>query len=190
MKVLVSQWLTQGPNSGLLYCRQSLYHLTTREVWGWISCWHSTARLLCCDVLSRLDCLQPVDCIAQQAPLSAGVVQARILEWVAMPSSRGPSNPGMEPRCPSLQADPLPSEPPGRGYRILVGQGFRVYETWGEITNRCLWTCLSWFVFLEVMPEASISPNLHSLLALLVKPWSFSELCSITLKTAYKRIYI
>ena len=31
--------------------------------------------------------------IAYQAPLSMGILQARILEWVAMPSSRGSSQP-------------------------------------------------------------------------------------------------
>ena len=31
--------------------------------------------------------------IARQAPLSMGILQARILEWVAMPSSRGSSQP-------------------------------------------------------------------------------------------------
>ena len=30
---------------------------------------------------------------AYQAPLSMGILQARILEWVAMPSSRGSSQP-------------------------------------------------------------------------------------------------
>ena len=30
---------------------------------------------------------------ARQAPLSMGILQARILEWVAMPSSRGSSPP-------------------------------------------------------------------------------------------------
>ena len=32
--------------------------------------------------------------VAHQAPLSMGILQARILEWVAMPSSRGSSLPG------------------------------------------------------------------------------------------------
>ena len=31
--------------------------------------------------------------VARQAPLSMGILQARILEWVAMPSSRGSSPP-------------------------------------------------------------------------------------------------
>ena len=43
-----------------------------------------------------------------------GIFQARILEWIAIPSSRGSSNPGIEPRSPALQADSLPSEPPGK----------------------------------------------------------------------------
>ena len=52
--------------------------------------------------------------IACQAPLSRRIVQARILEWVAMPSSRGLTNPGIEPRSPELQADSLLPEPPGK----------------------------------------------------------------------------
>ena len=35
----------------------------------------------------------PTDCIARQAPLSLGILQARILEWVAIPFSRGSSPP-------------------------------------------------------------------------------------------------
>ena len=41
-----------------------------------------------------------------------GILQARILEWVAMPSSRGSSNPGIKCRSPTLQADSLPFELP------------------------------------------------------------------------------
>ena len=36
--------------------------------------------------------------IANQAPLSVGIFQARTLEWVAMPSSRGSSQP-RDPTC-------------------------------------------------------------------------------------------
>ena len=38
----------------------------------------------------------------------------RILEWVAYSFSRGPSDPGIEPRSPALQADSLPTELPGK----------------------------------------------------------------------------
>ena len=43
-----------------------------------------------------------------------GILQVRILEWVAVPFSRGSSQPGMEPRSPALQVDSLPAEPPGK----------------------------------------------------------------------------
>ena len=49
-----------------------------------------------------------------QTPLSMGTLQARILEWAAMPSSRGSSHPGIEPRSPTSQTDSLPFEPPGK----------------------------------------------------------------------------
>ena len=38
----------------------------------------------------------------------------RILEWVAIPSSRGFPIPGIKPRSPTIQADSLPSESPGK----------------------------------------------------------------------------
>ena len=45
--------------------------------------------------------------------LSMGILQARILEWAAMPSSKGSSQP-RELRPPALQVNSLPSEPPGK----------------------------------------------------------------------------
>ena len=42
-----------------------------------------------------------------------GILQARILEWIAMPFSRGSSQ-LKEPESPSLQADSLPPKPPGK----------------------------------------------------------------------------
>ena len=52
---------------------------------------------------------------ALQAPLSMGFSQARILEWAAIPFSRGvfPTQ-GSNPPSPALQADSLLSEPPGK----------------------------------------------------------------------------
>ena len=44
-----------------------------------------------------------------------GVFQARILEGVAIPSPPGDiPRPGIKPGSPALQADCLPSEPPGK----------------------------------------------------------------------------
>ena len=49
-----------------------------------------------------------------------GILQARILEWVAFPFFRFLPEPGIEPRSPVLQVDSLPGEPqekPMRGYK-------------------------------------------------------------------------
>ena len=43
-----------------------------------------------------------------------GILQARKLEWVSIPFSRGSPNPGIAHRSPILQADSLPPEPPGK----------------------------------------------------------------------------
>ena len=42
------------------------------------------------------------------------ILQARILEWVAFPTPDDLPDPGTEPGSPALQADSLPSEPPGK----------------------------------------------------------------------------
>ena len=55
---------------------------------------------LCCAVPSlsvESDSLWPGGLQPARLPLSMGVLQARILEWVAMPSSRDFPNPGTEP---------------------------------------------------------------------------------------------
>ena len=43
-----------------------------------------------------------------------GILQAKILEWVAFPFSRGVPKPGIAPRFPTLQADSLPTESSGK----------------------------------------------------------------------------
>ena len=43
-----------------------------------------------------------------------GILQARILEWVAFPFSRGSFQPEIKSRSPTLQVDSLPVEPQGK----------------------------------------------------------------------------
>ena len=49
-----------------------------------------------------------------------GIVQARILECIAIIFPRDLPNPGIEPGSPALQADSLPSEPSGKLIFLLV----------------------------------------------------------------------
>ena len=53
--------------------------------------------------------------VTRQAPLSVGIFQAKILEWLPCPPPGDLSNLGIEPRSsPALQADSLPTEPLGK----------------------------------------------------------------------------
>ena len=54
-----------------------------------------------------------------------GILQARILEWVTFPFSRGLPNPGIEPRIPAVQADSLPAEPQGKSY--IYSDGLNIF---------------------------------------------------------------
>ena len=64
------------------------------------------------DAQSCLTLCDPMDCSSPGSSVN-GILQARILEWVAIPFSRGSSQPRIKPRFPALQAESLPSEPPG-----------------------------------------------------------------------------
>ena len=50
-----------------------------------------------------------------------GILQTRILEWVAFPFPGGFPNPGIKPRSPVLQADSLPAESQGKSKNTRVG---------------------------------------------------------------------
>ena len=49
--------------------------------------------VLCALSLSHVQLFATPWAIAHQVPLSMGILQARILDWVAIPSSRGSSQP-------------------------------------------------------------------------------------------------
>ena len=72
--------------------------------------------------------------VAHQAPLSMGILQARILECIVMPSFRGSSQPRVKPRPPTLQADALPSDPAGKHKNTGVGSGETICSP-GDLPN-------------------------------------------------------
>ena len=76
----------------------------------------SLALCVCVCVLvaqSYLTLCDPVDC-SSLGSLVHGILQARILEWIAFPSPGDLPDPAIELQPPALQADSLPSELPGR----------------------------------------------------------------------------
>ena len=70
----------------------------------------------------------PMDCAVH------GILQARILEWVTFPFSRGSSQPRDQTRSPALQADSLPAEPQGKPLHMWLALYF-------------FWVVLSWDLF-------------------------------------------
>ena len=76
---------------------------------------YNICAVLCLVAQSYQTLCNPVDCSPPGSSVM-GILQARILEWVTMPSSRGCSQPVIKPRFSVLQADSLPSEPPGGIY--------------------------------------------------------------------------
>ena len=74
--------------------------------------------------------------IAHQAPLSMGILQAKVPEWVAMPSSKGSS----QPRSAAFQADSLPSESPEK---ILILEKYVKSLLFLKV---CFYQCLLYIV--------------------------------------------
>ena len=68
-------------------------------------------------IQSHTTLCDPMDCSLTGSPVH-GIVQARTLEngniGLSFPSPRDLPDPGIEPGSPALQADSLPSEPPGK----------------------------------------------------------------------------
>ena len=70
------------------------------------------------------------------------ILQARILEWVAVPSPADFPNPGIDPRSPTLQADSLPAEPPGKPKNTGVGSLSLLQQIFlAQESNRGLLCC-------------------------------------------------
>jgi len=65
-----------------------------------------------------------------------GILQARLLEWVAFPFFRGSS----QPRSPALQVDPLSAEPQGKPK--ITGVGSLSLLQWIFLTQESNWGLL------------------------------------------------
>ena len=88
---------TQGSNPGLPCGRQILYHLSHQGS-PWILKWIAYAFTV------------------------QGILLAEYWSGQPFPYPGDLPNPGIEPRCPALQVDSLPSEPPGKPKNTGVGR--------------------------------------------------------------------
>ena len=64
--------------------------------------------------LSRVQLFATPWTVAHQAPLSMGFSRQEYWNGLSFPSPRDLPDPGIKPGSPTLQADFLPSDPPGR----------------------------------------------------------------------------
>ena len=95
----------QGLNPGLLHCKLILYCLSHE--------WNTKVKVKVLVIQSCPTSCNPMDCSLPGSPVH-GILQGRILEWVAISVFRRSSWPGIVPRSHTLQAVSLPSEPPGK----------------------------------------------------------------------------
>ena len=79
---------------------------------------------------------------SRQAPLSIGFPRQEYWSVLPFPSPGDLPNPGFEPRSPVLQADSLPSQPPGKdlgysteeGSKMLISTGLPPRGRWEVMT--------------------------------------------------------
>ena len=99
------------------------HHVTNSHSSGGLSnsLFISVYLLCCCSCLVAKSCptlCDPTDCSPPGSSVH-GILQARMLEWVAISSSRG-SNPGTEPSSSAWQVDSLPLSHQGSSIHLLI----------------------------------------------------------------------
>ena len=84
-----------------------LHHSTSAEIIPLSALMYAKSPQSCLTLCDPMDCSPP-------GSSAHGILQARILEWIAIPSPGDLFNPGIEHGSPALQADSLLSEPQGK----------------------------------------------------------------------------
>ena len=136
---------------------------------AWDANIHTSSKSSVCSVSSVLsNSLQPHGLyVAHQAPLSMGF-SAGILEWVAMPSSRGPSPPRYRTRVsyisPASQADSLPTEPSEKPLlrRVRSDGTFSTDESVLPLSSHTVATVRMWLLGTWSVASATEAPKLIS----------------------------
>ena len=77
--------------------------------------------------------LQPPWTVAHQAPLSKGFSRQKYWSWLPFPSPGDLPDTGIKSRSPALQANSLPSEPPGKPHKwvqIVCVHAYMLTHVW------------------------------------------------------------
>ena len=127
-------FLTQGLNPCLLPCSQVLYHLSHQGSLYWSCC-----VCVSCSVMS--DSATPRT-VTQEAPVSMEFSRQEYWCGLPFPSPGDLPNPGIKPQSPALQADSLPSEPPGKPILELLAH----YKYSSIVTDVSCYFSPIWFL--------------------------------------------
>ena len=131
---------------------------------------------VCASLLSCVRLFATPGTVALQAPLSMGILQARILEWIAMPSSWGTSQPRDRTQV---------SEPPGKPKNTGVGS---LSLSQGSFLNRnhTRVSCIAGRFFTSCTMRESLGMHSPFLIFLvyagLFSPQVFQSLVSVSCK--------
>ena len=124
--------------------------------------------LLLLSRFSRVWLCDPMDCSPPGSSVH-GILQARMLEWVAVPSPGDLPDPGIKSRSLALQADSLLSEPPGKPwqYRAMLEK-----QTWARLPgfqrlrlSLTIQAALSTRLNFPLLTSPMRSPDTHELTA-------------------------
>ena len=119
--------------------------------------------------------------IACKAPLSMGILQARILEWVPMPSSRGsfhiPYISSVAQLCPTL-CDPMDCSMQAP-LSFTISQSLLLFMSIESVMlPNHLYLCHSLLLLPSIFPSIRIFSNASVVCIRWPKYWSFSISCS------------
>ena len=110
---------SEGEGS-LVYC--SPWGRKESDMTEWLKTTNHTIQHSCIHTKLLQSCPALCNPMDYNPPSSSvhGILQAIILEWVAIPFSRDLPNPEIRPRCPALQAYSLHSGPPGKSLLLSL----------------------------------------------------------------------
>ena len=73
--------------------------------------------------------------VVHQAPLTMGFLRQKYWSELPFPSPGDFPNPGMEPGSPALQADSLPSDPPGKPVFSIYHPQINICLSYAQVVN-------------------------------------------------------
>ena len=98
----ISHWKAPSPTAKCVYLYKTMY-MSVIYIVHYDGLVIKSYQILC----DLMDCNPPSSSIHE-------IFYARILEWAAISFSGNLPHPGIEPGSPALQADSLPTKPPGK----------------------------------------------------------------------------